>query len=419
MNTHRKVGAAITAAFTAFTLWAFLAEIDIVASAQGKLAPISFVRVSQPAEGGVIRSIRVRDGETVAAGAVLVELDPVAAAQDERSSAQQAERLELQIERIDAELTGRAFEPTKGSAENRAAVLEEHETRMRALAAAQTEATAAVDRATSDVRTTQERLTQAERRLPLVSKQSDMLQTLRSQGFASEKDATDKLKDLVDAQQELAVQTAALRANKAAVGQAQAALERVQAEYRQRLTTERAQAVADLNPARAEMAKRGHRLSQTKLTAPVAGTVNGLSSLAPGQVVGTGASLLSIVPKDEPLRFEGWVRNEDAAYVLPGMPAKVKVAAYPFQKYGWADAEVSWIGVDSETPESMRNAQGEHLFYRVRLNLKRQALTRDGKTYSLTPGMQAVGEIQIGKRTLVEYLTSPVRKVLLEAARER
>jgi HlyD family secretion protein len=177
--------------------------------------------------------------------------------------------------------------------------------------------------------------------------------------------------------------------------------------------------VADLASAEAEAAKRTHRLQQTTLTAPVAGTVNGLAALAVGQVVSSGSTLLTVVPQGEALRLEGWLRNEDAAYVTPGMPAKVKAAAYPFQKYGWVEAEVFWIGVDAETPESMRNAQGEPLFYRVRFDLKRQTLTRDGQAYALKPGMQAVGDIQIGKRTLFEYLTSPMRKVLLEAGREK
>lgn len=70
-----------------------LAHVHIVVSARGKLAPVSFVRVAQPAEGGVMRSIRVKDGEVVAAGAVLGELDPVVAAEDVKSSAAQNDRL--------------------------------------------------------------------------------------------------------------------------------------------------------------------------------------------------------------------------------------------------------------------------------------------------------------------------------------
>ena len=419
LGTHRLFIAALSAAFFAFLAWAFFAEIDIVVSAQGKLAPVSFVRVAQPVEGGVVRAIRVKDGETVAAGVALVELDPLFASEDAKSSALQTDRLKLQLKRIEAELVGLPFVPTVGSETLRTAALNEYTLRRQALSSALAEGQAAVDKASSDAGTAEERLARAQQMLPLVAKQSDMQQALLAQGFVSDAAATDKLRDLVDAKQELAAQVAGGQAARAAVAQAQASIARIQADYRKQLATERAQALGDLGTADTESTKREHRLLQTTLVAPVAGTVNGLAALSVGQVVSTGASLLTVVPKDEALRMEGWVRNEDAAYVAPGMPAKVKVAAYPFQKYGWVEAEVAWLGVDAETPESMRNAQGEPLFYRVRFTLKRQSLSRDGKPYELKPGMQAVGDIQIGKRTLVEYLTSPVRKVLLEAAREK
>jgi hemolysin D len=419
LGTHRLVLTALSAAFFSLLAWAYLAEIDIVVSAHGKLTPVSFVRVSQPVEGGVIREVKVRDGQSVQAGDILIELDPLYASEDARSSDKLAGRLRMQLARIDAELTGTPFVPDTKDETLKAAVLGEYTMRRQALASALAEANAAQQKAASDVQTAQERLTRAQQLLPLVAKQSKMQQDLLSQGFVSDAAATDKLKELVDARQELATQESARLSAKAAAAQANSAAQRVTADYRRQLAAERAQAASDLSTAEADVSKKAHRLTQTTLRAPVAGTVNGLSALSVGQVVSAGATLLTVVPKSEPLRFEGWVRNEDAGYVAPGMPAKVKVTAFPFQKYGWAEAEVAWLGVDSETPESMRNAQGEPLFYRARFTLKSQGLIRDGQTYEFKPGMQAAGDVQVGKRTLVEYLTSPVRKVLLEAAREK
>ena len=381
--------------------------------------PTSFVRVAQAAEDGVVRSVLVKDGQAVTAGQSLVEMDPLYATEDVRSAERQGERLRLQLARIDAELAGRAFAPTEGSEAQRAAAVAEYTMRRQSLAASMAESAAAESRASSDRGTVQEKLRQAEQLLPLVGKQARQQDELRAQGFVSDAAATDKDKELVSARQELAAQQSALRAADASMSQARSASVRVLADYRRQLAAERAQAMADLTNLDADVAKKGHRLTQMALKAPVAGTVNGLSALAPGQVVKAGQTLMTVVPQGERLRFEGWVRNEDAAYVAPGMPAKVKLAAYPFQKYGWVEAEVAWLGVDSETPESMRNAQGEPLFYRMRLDLRVQELYRDGQEYAVKPGMQAVGDVQIGKRTLLEYLTSPMRKTLLEAAREK
>lgn len=429
LATHRLLVTSLAAAFAAAFSWACWAELDIVAIAEGRVQPVTTVRVSQPVEGGVVREVLVQDGQRVQAGAPLVLLDPLPAEQDATASRAQQARLQIQLQRIDAELGHQSFSPTPSAAPPgttaatdvalREAALREYALRRQALAAATAEARAAYEKASSDALAAQERLVQAQRRLPLVTKQLEMQQALRAQGFVSEKEVNDRLKDHVDAQQELAAQLKAVQSARSGVTQAEAAMARVEGDYRKQLASERAQAAAELAAADAEAAKRGHRLSQTTLVAPIAGTVNGVGVLSPGQVVAAGASLLSVVPQGTPLRFEGWLKNEDAPYVLSEMPTRVKVAAYPFQKYGWLEGSVSWRAVDAETPEALRNVQGEHLLYKVRVSLASQSLVRDGKRVELQPGMQATADVVIGKRTLMEYLLNPARKVLSEAARER
>lgn len=419
LPTHRLFLWSLAATLAASIAWMCLAQLDIVATAQGKLVPSGFARIAQPVESGAIKAVLVRDGQTVAAGQPLVEMDGVSASEDTRHTRVLVERLALRVARLDAALADKPFAASSGTPELRAAAEAEHTLQQQALASALAEAAAARERAAAEERAAQERLTRATRLQPLVSRQSAMQRELQAQGFVSESAATDKLKELVDVEQELATQRQASQAARVAVQQAERSRERLLAEHQRQLAGERAQAQTELTAAEAELAKSSHRMQAAVLRAPVAGTVNGLAALQVGQVVPAGATLMSIVPAQDRLQFDGWLRNEDAAYVAPGMPARVKVAAYPFQKYGWLDGEVHWIGVDSETPESMRNAQGEPLFYRVRVVLQAQALTRDGQPYPLKTGSQAVADVQLGRRTLFEYLTSPLRKVLLEAARER
>ncbi|MCK7490615.1 MAG: biotin/lipoyl-binding protein [Comamonadaceae bacterium] len=69
--------------FGAAVAWACWGEVDIVATAQGKVVPSGRVKVVQPMESGVVRAIRVREGQAVAAGDILIELDPTEAEADE------------------------------------------------------------------------------------------------------------------------------------------------------------------------------------------------------------------------------------------------------------------------------------------------------------------------------------------------
>ncbi|MGH6692217.1 MAG: biotin/lipoyl-binding protein, partial [Gammaproteobacteria bacterium] len=92
-------------------IWACVGRLDIVAVAQGKLVPQSFLKIVQPAESGIVKEILVREGEEVAAGQVLVRMDTRLSDADGRTLAAELQRRRLQLRRIEAELTGRPLKP--------------------------------------------------------------------------------------------------------------------------------------------------------------------------------------------------------------------------------------------------------------------------------------------------------------------
>lgn len=75
LSPHRVLGAVLVLALTSFGCWAALGSLDIVVTAQGRLVPENFVRLSQPSEGGIVKEVLVKDGDTVKAGQVLLKLD--------------------------------------------------------------------------------------------------------------------------------------------------------------------------------------------------------------------------------------------------------------------------------------------------------------------------------------------------------
>lgn len=412
LRLHRLGILFLAAGFSAFILWATLADLDIVVTAQGKLVPVNFVQVAQPAESGIVRRVLVADGDTVKAGQPLVEMDPVFAQADSKSAEAEASLLRQQLARITAEQSGATLAVTDPQ------VLSDYLARRAAYQALCAEAQSALALARAELETARQRMAKAGQLAPVARQQAAMLEKLEASGFVSKAALNDKRLGQIEAEQEEQVQARAVAAAEAAVRQAQAALARVDADYRRQLAAERTDITARLAQAEATLSKSAHREALTVLRAPVAGVVTGLFVKSANQVVGAGTVLLSLVPQGEPLRFEGWMRNEDSAFVTPDMPAKVKLSAYPFQKYGWLEGSVTWLGVDSETPESMRNVSGEPLFYRVRVEVPQALLGKQGG-HPLKPGMQAIADVQIGTRTPFEYLISPVRKVALESARER
>jgi len=120
------------------------------------------------------------------------------------------------------------------------------------------------------------------------------------------------------------------------------------------------------------------------------------------------------------------VKNDDIGFVHAHQPAKVKLAAFTFQKYGMLDGEVARVSADAGEPGTTAApgtapAKGgpDALAYKTLVDLKSQVLDADGHRYHLAPGMQVSAEIHLGTRTVLEYLFSPVAKAFQESARER
>jgi hemolysin D len=149
-----------------------------------------------------------------------------------------------------------------------------------------------------------------------------------------------------------------------------------------------------------------------------------------GAVAQPGTVLLTLVPHSEQLFIDVAIKNEDAGFVRVGQPAQIKLAAYPFQKYGMLTGRVIHVSADASEPakaragsaasESDTAAPASNATYKARIQLDAQVLVDpQGHRLALTPGMQVVAEINQGKRTVLEYLLSPVQKAVQEAARER
>jgi hemolysin D len=127
-----------------------------------------------------------------------------------------------------------------------------------------------------------------------------------------------------------------------------------------------------------------------------------------------------LVPKEEPVQAEVILSNEDVGFVSVGQKAQIKVATYPFQKYGLLEGWVALVAADSTDPKQQQQNQSPQLTYRALVTLDNQSLKApNGDKLALSPGMLIAVEIHQGQRTVLEYLLSPVQKVGAEAARER
>lgn len=405
-------------------LWSVLGQLDIVASAEGRLVPQSSLKIVQPADAGIVVDIRVREGQQVAAGQVLMRLDPQLVEADRHTVNGEHAQLRLQLRRIDAELAGVAMQRDAGDPPALfAQVSRQGQAHRQAFLDAVASERALNAKLHSDLQAAIELQDKLMKTLPMLQRSADAYLKLQQSGYISPIAADDKQRLLVEAQQDLRAQQATVVSLQAMLASSEKKLAQLASGYRSDLLAERAGIDSQLRRLQGEQQKLDHKSGLLQLRAPQAGIVKDLSTHTIGTVVAPGTVLMSLVPLNEPLRAEVMIRNEDAGFVHLGQPVRVKLAAYPFQKYGMIDGVIDHIGPDVADTSTAGVATADPaqavMRYPAWVRLARQQLLVDGRPLPLSPGMQVVADIHQGRRSVLEYLLSPVRKAWMEAARER
>lgn len=407
--------------------WAAFGRLDIVAVAEGKLLPLSYIKIVQPAEGGVVREILVREGQRVMAGQILVRMDASLSQADSVALRNELERRTLEQKRIEAELSGFPFEKNAAnSSELFAHIQAEYLANRHALEDAIAQESAALDKASQELAATREVQRKLEQILPTYRAQEEAYRKLGKDGFAGNLMVLEKQRERIEKEQDLRAQEYTAQSLQASITQSERRLAQIRSGYRQKLQAEKVAVYGEVQKLRQEWAKQEHRNALLALKAPQTGVVKDLATHTSGTVVSPGAVLMILVPDNEALQAEVWVRNEDVGFVRPNQQVKLKFAAYPFQKYGMLNGAVIHVGADvSDDPASTSSSTSEkgntngQSVYRALISMQKQELGAEGRRLLLTPGMQVAAEIRLGDQTVLEYLLSPVRKTFHEAGRER
>lgn len=434
---------AVCALCALLLMWAAVGELDIIATAEGKLVPQTFIKIVQPSESGVVEAILVKEGQRVEAGQVLMRMDGKQSEADTRTLSAELRNKELQLRRIDAELSGNVLLP-KGDDANtpeRAALFAQVSAQYRDRRQNYQDALNAereqLRRSQSELQSSREALTKLRQSVPVLKATADGYQSMGRDGYVAALQVQDKVREYQERAQDLKSQEATVASLEAAVAQSLKKMDQVTSNYRSTLQNERVEAQVLQKKMTEELGKQLHRASFLELKAPQAGIVKDLGTHTLGTVVSPGTILLTLVPDNEPLVAEVQVKNDDVGFIGEGQAAKLKLMAYPFQKYGMLEAKVLHIGPDAQdagsSPNSVTNnpqssgtgksssmgIPASMANYKALVTPSAQVIIAQGQSFKLLPGMQVVAEIHLGRRTVLEYLLSPVQQTLQTSGRER
>ncbi len=417
--------------FLILLVWAMVGKLDIIASAEGRLIPQTFVKIVQPADSGIIRDILVTEGQLVTAGQLLMRMDTQLVNADTSMVEQEMAVKQLTLRRIDAELKDAVFHAPSGyPADLSAQIMAQYQAHRQAYQDAIAQEEQVKNRAKNDLLAARQILQKLVATVPVYQQTAASYEKLVREGFISELAAKDKLREKIEKEQDLKAQAANVDGLMDTIAQSDKKLAQIQSSYQSQLHNERVEAQSQLTKLQQELAKQKYKSSLLELKAPQAGIVKDLATHTQGTVVQPGTILMNLVPQDEPLLAEVAIKNEDVGFTQPGQTVKLKLAAYPFQKYGLLEGVVDHISADSfENNAAAANQPANKLAanngmmplnYKTYVKLTGQKLvSQDGTDLKMSPGMQVTAEIHQGQQTVMEYLLSPVQKVSHEAARER
>jgi hemolysin D len=435
----RAIAILIATLFCAALAWAYFGKIDIIASAPGKVIPSGRTKVIQPFETGVIRAIRVRDGQRVKAGDVLIELDPTINAAEREHILSDLTAAQLDIARLRAALSEgpdplAEFRPPESAnpslvATHRQFLLSqigEYRAKLAGLdrQRAQKEAESATVAAT---------IGKLEAIIPVVQQKVDVRGALYNREFSSKLQYLENLQQLIETQKELAVQQSRHRETQAALAALAEARVQATAEFSRTIHDELAKAEAKAAGLAQDLIRAEQKTKLQALTAPEDGIVQQLAVHTVGGVVTPAQTLLVIVPVGTHLEIEAMVSNRDIGFVHPGQEAEIKVETFNFTRYGLLHGRVMHVSQDAITRDKSQDKPGnkpqgsdsntdpkpDELVYAARVSLDQTRMQIEDKLVNLSPGMAVTVEIKTGSRTVLNYLLSPLLRYKQESLRER
>jgi hemolysin D len=436
----RSIAYSIMSLFAIAVIWACVGQVDIVASAKGKIIPSGRTKVIQPFETGVVAAIAVHDGQTVKAGDTLIELDPTINDAEAKHDQSDLVAAELDVARLQAELSdGDAlanFKPPDDAAPELAAMQRKF---LLDQIAEQQDKVAVLDRQSqqkqAEHETIEATVDKLEASLPVMQERLQIRQTLFEHNTGSKAEYLELLQPFVEEQHELDVQKRKADETTAALAAIDEQRQETAEEFRRERYGDLVEAERKARGLSEDLVRARRRAALQDLTSPVDGTVQQLAVHTIGGVVTPAQSLLVVVPSDSHLEIEAMVDNRDIGFIRPGQEAQIKVDAFNFNRYGLIGGKVVEVSPDAITREKpadkngadpIANAENEssepanqELVYAARVSLDQTQMQVEDRMVNLSPGMAVTVEIRTGSRRIISYLLSPLVKFKQDALRER
>ena len=408
-HTPRKIRYAIyfwTVAVIGFLIWASVAKVDEITRGQGEVVPSGNNQVVQNLEGGIVKAILVKVGDSVDKGTPLLKIENEKARAQMKATEIKIYELTAKRDRLLAEARGISFDINRSRHTddfnfyaNEMSLYQSRQRELRSRLEALMEKKSQQVHAETETR---QRIADLNRTADLMAKEIAIMRPMVKQGVKSrvelmhlQREQSKILEELHSAQNSLPKIASAIRE----IGHK---MDETRAEFRNKAKEELNDVEGELLRSKQSYLALKDEVTRTIVRSPIKGIVQKLNVHTVGGVIKPGEDLVEIVPTDDKLWLEVKIKPSDIAFIYPGQKAVVKVSAYDYAIYGSLEGKVVHISADTTKDEKDR------AWYIVHIKTDKNYLGSKEKPLKIIPGMTVNVDIMTGKKTVLDYILKPI-----------
>ena len=399
--------------FGGFGAWAALAPLASAVIAHGRLVVESNRKAIQYLEGGIIEELLVREGQSVSAGDVLIRIAPDMSGlrtegfEIELVSARANEARLVGLLRGDpeptfpADLVERSDDPAVASILDAQRAL--FHSALRGISDEVSIYRQRIEQLKSQVVGFEQQVTSTERQLSLSREELRDLRSLLDDGLARRSNVLALERSIAEIENRRGQALASIAQAREAIAGAEFEISLRQNRFREDLATQLEENRSRLVELRTNLGGAEAMLSRTEIRAPIDGRVVNLKFFTEGGVIGSGETILEIVPTSDPLVVEARINPTDIDAVYEGLDAEVRLTAFKFRTTPTVPGTVTQISADV-----LQDPQTGMAYYKGTVALDAEATDK----FELYPGMPVDVMIKLGPRTFLDYLMAPLNESL-------
>lgn len=405
----------ISVAILGFLGWAAVTSINEIAHTPGEIIPTGNQQIVQHLEGGIVKTINVKEGQAVKKGQIVVTMDGAGTQDDLNRALSMDLALRMQEERLRAFAEGRKpdFSAYK---DNHPQNVKDQETFFSGMSRARAEERKVIDeqivqkkRMISALRA--ELATATENRTIAADLYSRREQ-LNRQGYASDIQLLETRRNLNEVRGEISRLSNRIEVARAEIAEFENRLTSLDAGRRDEALERLDQVMAEIAQNAETIEKLKDRVARLAIRAPTDGLIKGLAVNTVGAVIQPGQVLMEIVPLDEKLMVQVKIPPQHIGHVHPGQDVQIKFSSFDFSRYGFVRGTLEQISATT-----FSGANGER-YYEGRIDLKQDHVGNNPQN-AIVPGMVVMADIVTGRKTVLDYLLKPIHNALKTAFTER